>query len=228
MLSFLHVSYTAFCASRRLDPFPIVSPSTTAARLWAWMLGSTLFTDFARDLATATGAGGAWVQTALLGSLGMSLLLGIEGRRRGSGWSSEEDEKMVGERGEEEEGDGGRRRRLGELVVLAQVLPVRFAGTLFLIGAEIETEERRRLAWSESKPYAEKDRVVQASGIAKQGAGQSSDDVRVSFVVPLAVTVYLALLPFLQRAARSSTSAPLWDVARPRYWKVAATDVSVT
>lgn len=214
MLSFLHVSYTAFCASRRLDPFPIASPSTTtAAQLWAWMLGSTLFTDFARDLATVTGASGAWVQAALLGSLGMGLLLGIEGRRRGSGWSGEGDEKMAEERGEEEEeeeGDGGRRRRLGELVVLAQVLPVGFAGTLFLIGAEIETEERRRLVWSESKPSAKKDED-QASGRAKQGAGQSSD-VRVSFVVPLAVTAYLALLPFLQRAAEASTSAPLVSV----------------
>lgn len=207
MLSFLHVSYTAFCASRRLNPFPIASPSTTAAQLWAWVLGSTLFADFARDVATATGASGAWVQTALLGSLGMGLLLGIEGRRRRSGWSGEEDEKMAGERGEE--GDGGR-RRLGELVVLAQVLPVGFAGTLFLIGTEIETEERRRLARSESKPSAEKDRV-QASRRAKQGAGQLSD-VRVSFAVPLAVTVYLALLLLLQRAAEASTSAPLVSV----------------
>ncbi|KAH7041919.1 hypothetical protein B0J12DRAFT_630290, partial [Macrophomina phaseolina] len=114
MVSFLAISYTSFCEARGLDLLPADLPAVFG-QVGHWMLSSTLFADFARDLVVGgTAPSRAWAQTALVWSLGVSVFVGTEGKRRWTrgGWA------------------GGK----GAVVVaLAQVLPVSFALVLWLI-----------------------------------------------------------------------------------------------
>lgn len=182
MLSFLLASYTSFCEARGLLLLPATAASVSG-QLWIWMLASTLFSDFARDLVVGgTAASRAWAQTALVWSLGVSVFIGVEGKRR---WRT-----------------GAWGAEAGEVVALAQVLPVSFALVLWLmgdVGGDAPADAGQGATSQESKD------VAGSTGAGEErGADAKEEGVEVGAAVPAAVGVYVAVLPVLSRAAEES------------------------
>jgi hypothetical protein len=91
--------------------------SPTIEHIWIWMLESTLFSDFASDLLSSSSSL-LWADAALVWTLGVNMWMAVEGRRRRLGT-----------------------RTMGELFVVAQILPVSVAMQLFMLVTFLETKE---------------------------------------------------------------------------------------
>lgn len=81
--------------------------------IWRWTITSTLFTDFARAIADNPGRPtGGFPSPALTTTLWAMIYMGVEGRRRGV-------------------------RKLWYFFILAEILPISFAFSLFLLALEL-------------------------------------------------------------------------------------------
>jgi hypothetical protein len=112
MISVLVDSYTRWAHGSEVHSgFP------TLDHMWRWMLESTLFSDFASDLLSSSSSL-LWADAALVWTLGVNMWMAVKGRRR----------RLDG-------------RTMGELFMVAQILPVSVAMQLFMLVTLLRTKE---------------------------------------------------------------------------------------
>jgi hypothetical protein len=127
MISVLADSYVGWAHA---ESFESLIPD--ANLLWKWMIGSTLFADFAEDL-TSSPAVIPWSQLGLLWTFGVTVWMTLEGRRKGV--------------------DG---RTMAELLAIGQILPVSSAMQMLML----ETNLREPVVQKEQIPAKRSDYML--------------------------------------------------------------------